>query len=97
MTPHVNDGAVKSITQVGDMIVVVGTFTSVSQLSNGSNPLTRNRIFALTPQTGVIDPSFNPNLDGCRPTRGFRRHARLRSGRANTRWRRLRRGHRWRS
>ena len=62
-TPHVNNGSVKSITQIGNKIVAVGTFTSVSQASDGSNPLTRNRIFAFDATTGAIDTSFNPNLD----------------------------------
>ena len=63
-TPHVNNGSVKSVTQIGNRIVAVGTFTSVSQRGDGSSPLVRNRIFAFDATTGAIDPAFAPNLDG---------------------------------
>ena len=62
-TPHVNNGAVKSIVQVGTRIVAVGTFTSVSQTVGGA-AITRNRIFAFDGETGTIDAGFDPNLDG---------------------------------
>ena len=66
-TPHVMNGTVMGITQVGSKIIAVGTFTSVSPsatFSNTADDLTRNRIFAFDANTGVIDPSFNPNLGG---------------------------------
>jgi len=62
-TPHVRDGAVKAIVQVGNKIIAAGTFTSVSQTVNGTL-IPRNRIFAFDATTGVIDGWFNPGLDG---------------------------------
>src|SRR5262245_45156589 len=48
-TPHVMNGAVEAITQVGNKIIVAGTFTSVSPSStftDTSDDLVRNRMFA---------------------------------------------------
>jgi hypothetical protein len=67
VTPHVMNGTVTGITQVGTKVIVVGTFTSVSPaetFTNKADDLTRNRIFAFDANTGAIDPSFNPNLGG---------------------------------
>jgi hypothetical protein len=66
-TPHAMDGAVLSMTQVGDEIVAAGTFTSVSPadtFTDTSDDLTRHGMFAFDATTGVIDPSFNPDLAG---------------------------------
>ncbi|QIG43773.1 hypothetical protein G5V58_14255 [Nocardioides anomalus] len=66
-TPHVMNGSVQAITQIGNRIVVAGTFTKVSPAAtfkDTSDDLVRNRIFAFDATTGVIDPSFNPNLNG---------------------------------
>ena len=66
-TPHVMNGTVKAITQIGNKIVAAGTFTSVSPaatFSNTADDVVRNRIFAFDATTGVIDPTFNPNLGG---------------------------------
>ncbi|CAM3585114.1 malectin domain-containing carbohydrate-binding protein [Nocardioides zeicaulis] len=66
-TPHVMNGAVTAITQVGNRVVVAGTFTKVSPsatFSNTADDVTRNRIFAFDATTGAIDPAFNPNLGG---------------------------------
>lgn len=64
-TPHVMDGSVQAITQVGSKVVVAGTFTKVSPsatFTDTGDDLTRNGIFAFDAATGVIDPTFNPNL-----------------------------------
>jgi Malectin domain len=66
-TPHVMNGSVNAITQVGSKIIAAGTFTTVSPsgtYADRSDDVTRNRIFAFDATTGVIDPSFNPNLGG---------------------------------
>ena len=55
------------ITQVGNKVIAVGTFTSVSPsatFANKADDITRNRIFAFDANTGAIDTSFNPNLGG---------------------------------
>ena len=66
-TPHVMNGSVNAITQVGNKIIAAGTFTSVSPsgtFTNTADDLVRNRMFAFDATTGAIDPSFNPNLGG---------------------------------
>jgi hypothetical protein len=66
-TPHAMDGSVNAIVQVGQRIVAAGTFTRVSPsgtFDDTSDDLIRNGIFAFDATTGVIDPDFNPNLDG---------------------------------
>lgn len=66
-TPHVMNGTVTGITQVGSKVIAVGTFTSVSPsatFTNKADDITRNRIFAFDANTGAIDPNFNPNLGG---------------------------------
>ncbi len=66
-TPHVMNGSVNAITQLGNEIIAAGTFTKVSPagtFGNTSDDLTRNRIFAFNATTGAIDPNFNPNLGG---------------------------------
>ena len=66
-TPHVMNGSVNAITQVGSKVVAGGTFTSVSPsgtYTNTADDVVRNGIFAFDATTGVIDPSFNPNLGG---------------------------------
>ncbi|MFV0460911.1 MAG: PKD domain-containing protein [Actinomycetales bacterium] len=62
-TPHIMDGSVKSITQLGDTIYAVGDFTTVRQTWNSAD-ITRNGIFAFSATTGAIDMSFNPDIPG---------------------------------
>ncbi len=62
-TPHVVDGRVYAIIQVGNKMIAGGSFTQVQQTANGAN-IARNRIFAFDATTGVIDPNFKPNIDG---------------------------------
>ena len=61
------NGAVIGIAQIGNKIVVAGTFTSVSPagtFSNKADDVTRNRIFAFDATTGVIDPNLQPQPGG---------------------------------
>ena len=62
-TPHVVDGRVNTIIQVGNKMIVGGSFTEVRQTANGAN-IARNRVFAFDATTGVIDPNFAPDIDG---------------------------------
>jgi hypothetical protein len=67
VTPHVMNGSVNAITQIGNRIIAAGTFTRVSPsgtYANTADDLVRNRIFAFDATTGAIDPSFDPNLGG---------------------------------
>jgi hypothetical protein len=66
-TPHVMNGAVMAITQVGTKIIAAGTFTSVSPsgtYTTTADDVSRNRMFAFDATTGAIDPTFNPNMGG---------------------------------
>jgi len=66
-TPHVMNGSVNAITQVGNEIIAAGTFTSVSPAGtygNTTDDLVRNRMFAFDATTGAIDKSFDPNFGG---------------------------------
>ena len=62
-TPHVLDGEVWSVAQVGSKIVLGGAFTQ-AQNASGGTILTRNRILAFNRTTGVLDTVFNPNANG---------------------------------
>jgi hypothetical protein len=57
-TPHVMNGSVNAITQLGNEVIAAGTY------GNTADDLVRNRIFAFDATTGAIDPSFNPDLGG---------------------------------
>ncbi|GAA1582269.1 hypothetical protein GCM10009678_76270 [Actinomadura kijaniata] len=63
-TPHVQDGAVKSLVQIGDVVYVGGSFTQVKEPGTGKPVLTRNGIFAVRAATGEILPDFDPNAQG---------------------------------
>jgi hypothetical protein len=60
-TPHVHDGRLLSITKVGNMMVVGGTFTSIS--APGGARQTRPYLFAFNATTGAISTTFRPVLD----------------------------------
>ena len=62
-TPHVASGQVNAIVQVGNRVIVGGSFSAVRQTANGSD-IARNNIFAFNASTGAIDTAFAPNLDG---------------------------------
>jgi len=62
-TPHVLDGVVKAITQVGNEMVVGGSFTQVREAGR-SAVLSRVNLFAFDAHTGVVDAAFVPSTDG---------------------------------
>ena len=62
-TPHVLDGEVDAIAQVGDWIVLGGNFTQV-QAASGGPVLTRNSILAFHKSTGAISTAFAPSMSG---------------------------------
>jgi hypothetical protein len=62
-TPNVMDGRVFAIIQMGTKVIVGGSFTQV-QASGSTQTLTRNRIFAFDMNTGAIDQTFVPNVNG---------------------------------
>src|SRR5262249_6536090 len=62
-TPHVLDGRVNALVQVGNKVIAGGTFSQVRR-TGSSKILTRNFLFAFTYGTGAIDSAFVPQLDG---------------------------------
>ena len=62
-TPNVMNGRVFAILQMGTKVIAGGSFTQV-QASGSAQTLTRNFLFAFDMNTGVIDQSFVPQLNG---------------------------------
>jgi hypothetical protein len=62
-TPHVLDGEVRAIVQVGDRVVAGGSFHQVEE-ATGQAPVERRKIFAFDARTGAIDQRFTPAVDG---------------------------------
>ncbi len=61
-TPHVMDGAVYSMTRVGDLIIVGGDFTRVRN-QGSSTDIARRNVFAFNAFTGQVSTTFAPNPD----------------------------------
>ncbi len=62
VTPAINNGEVDAIAQVGGVMVVGGTFTTVTPV--GGSATTRNYVMAFDTATGALVPGFNPTLNG---------------------------------
>jgi hypothetical protein len=62
-TPHVLNGTVLAIAEVGTTVFVGGSFTSV-QNPNRTGTVTRNNLFAYNRSDGRVSNSFVPRLDG---------------------------------
>jgi hypothetical protein len=62
-TPHVLDGKVAAIVQVGSRIIAGGQFTKVASAAAPTTVIPRSNIFAFDATTGAIDPAFAPVLD----------------------------------
>ena len=63
-TPHVLDGKVDAIVQVGNKVVAGGLFTRVASAAAPTTTIARNNIFVFDATTGTIDTAFAPVLDG---------------------------------
>ncbi len=59
-TPHVMDGDVVTMTQVGNWIIVGGAFTTVRN-AGSSTDIPRRNLFAFNATTGVVSTTFAPN------------------------------------
>ncbi len=58
-TPNVTNGRVLAVAQVGNTIVLGGTFTGVQK---GGTTYTRSRIVAFDATTGAVSTTFNPTF-----------------------------------
>ena len=65
-TPNIGDGAVEAMVQVGNLLVVGGSFTTVTPTAGtgAGTPVTRNYLFAFNATTGALDTSFAPAVNG---------------------------------
>jgi hypothetical protein len=61
--PNITNGKVEGIVQVGDRMIVAGTFTQARN-AGSTTTLTRNRILAFSATGGAIDTAFAPNVNG---------------------------------
>lgn len=61
-TPHVLDGQVYAVLDLGTRVIVGGEFTQVKAY-NSATVHARRGLFAYTKATGAIDTAFNPVLD----------------------------------
>ena len=62
-TPHVMDGQVKAIVQVGNTIVLGGKFTQVTS-ANGAQTFNRTNLVAFNATTGAVSTTFHPTPSG---------------------------------
>src|SRR5207253_1040367 len=65
-TPNIADGAVKSIVQVGNRMVVGGSFTTLTPTAGAGagTAVTRDYLFAFDATTGALDTGFVPAVNG---------------------------------
>jgi hypothetical protein len=59
-TPHVMDGQVQTLAQVGNVIIVGGSFTTVRN-AGSTTDIPRRNLFAFNATTGQISTTFVPN------------------------------------
>jgi hypothetical protein len=59
-TPHVMDGQVQTLAQVGNVIIVGGSFTTVRN-AGSTTDIARRNLFAFNATTGQISTTFVPN------------------------------------
>ncbi len=63
-TPHVLDGYVGAIAEVGDTMVIGGNFTQIASVGAPGTSIARPYIFSFQKGTGQINSSFSPVVNG---------------------------------
>lgn len=69
-TPHVLNGEVMAVAQVGDDIVIGGSFTQLQNVDStghvpaGAPVITQPHLAAFDAKTGVVDAGFTPSVNG---------------------------------
>jgi hypothetical protein len=65
-TPNIGNGAVEAIVQVGNRMVIGGSFTSVTPTAGAGagKAVTRKFLFAFNATTGALDTGFVPAVNG---------------------------------
>ncbi len=62
--PRVLDGRIYDIDNKGPDVLVGGTFTTIRNSAGGSPNLAQGKLFKFSSDTGLIDQSFNPVING---------------------------------
>jgi hypothetical protein len=62
--PRILDGRVYAIANDGPKVLVGGTFTKIRDGAFGTPVVTRRRLFRFDSDTGLIDKSFRPRING---------------------------------
>jgi hypothetical protein len=62
-TPHVLDGRVDAVVQVGSKMIAGGKFSQVATAAAPTTAIVRSNIFAFDATTGAIDTAFAPVMD----------------------------------
>jgi chitodextrinase len=62
-TPDIMDGSAEAVIQIGDKVIVGGTFSTVQAAGSNVN-VTRTRLMAFNAMTGAIDTDFAPAVNG---------------------------------
>src|SRR5688500_8863696 len=62
--PRVLDGRIYAIDNQGPSVLVGGTFTRIRNSAGGSPEIAQGKLFKFNSDTGQIDQSFNPVING---------------------------------
>ena len=62
-TPHALDGQVNALIQIGNRVIVGGSFTTIRSATS-TTQISRPRIFAYDATTGALDNNFHPAVNG---------------------------------